>query len=274
MKRCFVGWCAVLLAGACFADTISLNFTGTDGAYALGASDLAGLVGNESGNTLGSTMAANWNNLDGNTGSGVGNLTASGGAVVDGVTASWNADSVFSLSDTTLGANTSANTTMMRGFLDNASEGTTTITVSGLEALSGTYSVIVYLDGGNGDEWRRGTYTIGGTSVVGEDSEGVDFNSGSGDNANGLFQIPVEGGAGGDWPVSPNNSEGNVIIFSGLTGSGFTLTATPGDASNMDVQRAAVNGVQIVGVVPEPAVVGLMAVVGGAAVFIRRRFVM
>lgn len=216
MKKCFIGWCAVLLAGSCFAETISLNFTGSGSAYALGASDQAGLVGNEAGNMLGSTMVGNWNNLSGNTGSNVGSLMASSGAIIGDVTASWSADNVWSLPDTTSGANTSANTTMMRGYLDNAYENATTITVSGLEALSGTYSVIVYIDGNNDEEWTRGTYTIGSTSVLNEDSESVDFNSGSGNNADGLFQIPVAGEPGNqNWPFSPNNSEGNMIIFTG-----------------------------------------------------------
>lgn len=274
MQKILACWFAVLLAGLCRAETIGLNFTGIDSAHTLGASDLAGLVGNEAGNTLGSTMVGNWNNLNGNTGSNVGNLTASGGAVVDGVTASWNADNVWNLSDTTSGANTSANTTMMRGYLDNASDNAVTVTVSGLAALSGTYSVIVYLDGGNGDEWRQGIYAIGSTSVMAEDSEGVDFNSGSGNNPNGLFQIPVAGGTGNQsWPFSPNNSEGNVIIFTGLTGSGFTLTATPGASSDMSTQRAPINGIQIVGVIPEPASALLISSVTLLGLFIRRRFV-
>ncbi len=261
----------VLLAGICGAEIISLNFTGRSSAYTLGSSDLAGLVGNESGNTLGSTMVANWNNLNGNTGSNVGNLKNSSGTVADGVTVSWSADNVWDLSDTTSGANTSANTTMMRGYLDNASENMTSISLSGLQ-VSGTYSVIVYIDGNNSTNWTRGTYTIGGTSVLNEDSENVDFNSGSGNNANGLFQIPVADGTGNqNWPVSPNNSEGNMIIFTGLTGSGFTLTATPGSAQDMNNQRAPINGIQIVGVIPEPVSVSLLSFIAAAAWFIRRR---
>jgi hypothetical protein len=261
----------MLFAGSCFTETISLNFTGTDSAYALGSSDLAGLVGNETNNTLGSTMVANWNNLNG-TNSTVGSLTSSSGVVVDGVTVSWSADNVYALGNTSLGTNTSANTTMMRGFLDNASAGTTTITVSGLEALSGTYSVIVYLDGGNGSEWRRGIYAIGGTSVEAEDSEDVDFNSGSGNNANGLFQIPVANGTGNQaWPFSPNNSEGNVIIFTGQTDPSFTLTATPQSSSDSAL-RAPINAIQIVGVIPEPVSASLLSLIAAAAWFIRRRF--
>jgi hypothetical protein len=237
----------------------------------LGASDSAGLVGNELGNGHGGTMVGNWNNLSGNTGSGVGSLTHSAGAVVDGVTVSWSADNVWSLPSTTGGANTSANTTMMKGYLDNGSENNTSITVSGLEAVSGSYSVILYMDADNGDLWTRGEYTIGVTTVLNEDSEGINFNSGSGQNANGVFQLPDADDVGGIWPVYPdNNSEGNMIIFSGLTGSSFTLTADP--VSGQEGLRAPVNGMQIVGVVPEPA--SALLLVGGFSLIclIRRRF--
>ena len=262
----------LLLAVSVSAEIISLNFTGRSSAFTLGSSDLAGLVGNETGNALGSTMVGNWNNLNGNTGSGVGNLMDSSGAIINGVTASWSADNVWDLPNTTGGSNTSANRTMMQGYLDNDAENAVSITVAGLEALSGSYSVVVYIDGNNDTNWTRGSYTIGGTTVVNEDSEGVDFNSGSGNNANGLFQIPVAGATGNQaWPFSPNNSEGNMIIFTGISGSSFTLTATPGDALDMDVQRAPINGIQIVGVVPEPASALLMSTVLGTALFIRRR---
>jgi hypothetical protein len=270
------GWLCLIVAVSVLgarAETISLNFTGRSSAFTLGSSDLAGLVGNETGNTLGSTMVGNWNNLNGNSGSNVGNLSLSGGNIADGVTVSWNADNVWDLPNTTSGANTSANTTMMQGYLDNDSESAVSITVAGLEALSGSYSVAVYIDGNNDTNWTRGSYTIGGTTVINEDSESVDFNSGSGNNANGLFQIPVAGATGNQsWPFSPNNSEGNMIIFSGISGSSFTLTATPGDAQDMNNQRAAINGVQIVGVVPEPASALLMSTIFATAFFIRRRF--
>lgn len=39
----------------------------------------------------------------------------------------------------------------------------------------------------------------------------------------------------------------------------------------MDTQRAAINGIQIVGVIPEPASVSLMAVIAGISFFVRRR---
>ena len=252
------------------AEVISLNFGAESGSLA--PDDLAGLVGGEIGNSLGSTMVGNWNNLSGNSGSNVGNILHFGGAVVDGVAISWTSDNTFSLGDTTLGANASANTIMMKGYLDNASGNTSTITMSGLEAVSGSYSVIVYLDAYNGGQWRRADYTIGATTVTAEDSEWVDFNDGDGNNADGVFQSPVAGGIGNqNWPVTPNNSEGNMIIFSGLTGSSFTLTADPTGTSD-GLYRAPINGIQVVGVIPEPATIGLVSLFGGGVILVRRFF--
>ena len=273
MKK--IGSCVafILVAGIASAETISLNFTGGGGAYSLSSSALAGLIGNESGNILGSTVVSNWNNLNGATGTGVGNLTSSAGSVVAGVAATWSADNVFSLPNTTGGANTTANTTMMRGYLDDELTNAITLTVSGLQPLSGTYSVVVFADGANASvtNWLRATYTIGATTFLNEDSESVDFNSGSGNNANGLFQIPVAGGtANQNWPDSPNNNEGNVMIFSGLTGSSFTLTATPGNTLNDVPGRAPINGIQIVGVIPEPATGILFAGAGLVGLGMRR----
>lgn len=270
MKRLYLSSASILISVGLSAEIISLNFTGgrSTTSYALGSSDLAGLVGTEAGHSLGSTLVGNWNNLDGNSGSSGGSLLGSDGNVAVGVTVTWNADNTYDLPNTTGGSNTSANTTMMKGYLDNDSENTTTVTVSGLEALSGSYSVIVYVDGDNEEFWQRGDYTIGTTTVQNEDGENIDFNSGSGNNANGLFQTPVPTGSGGsNWPVSPNNSEGNMIIFSGLTSSSFTLNADP-VSSSTTFARAPVNGMQIVGVViPEPASGSLVAIFLGLALF-------
>lgn len=56
-----------------------------------------------------------------------------------------------------------------------------------------------------------------------------------------------------------------MIIFTGLTASSFTLTATPGNASDMDTQRAVINGLQIVGVIPEPDTLVMILIAGTAA---------
>jgi len=78
-----------------------------------------------------------------------------------------------------------------------------------------SYRVLLFFDGDNGGQWRKGLYTITGQrhraatlQDDGEDSEGVDFNAGGGTTgtreSEWLFQIPVEGGLGNQmWPASP-----------------------------------------------------------------------
>ena len=269
--------CAIifLLAAGVQAEVISLNFVGNAGAAGtLASTDIAGLTGSETGSTVGNTMVSNWNNLTGaNNSAGVGGLTDSSGAVLDGVSVAWSgAQWAWSLPNTTGGANTSDNTKMMKGLID--SNGEISMTLSGLTPVSGSYSVIVYVDGDQGaNTWRNSGYSINGEAPVRiEDSEWVDFNSGGGNNANGLFQMPVAGGTiGADWPTSPNNEEGNMIIFSGLTGDSFTLTGE-GNAASSGGLYAPINGIQVVGVIPEPAVMGLVGVFGGGLLIVRRFF--
>lgn len=63
---------------------------------------------------------------------------------------------------------------------------------------------------------------------------------------------------------------GNFLFFTGLTGSGFTLSAQSYVTSD-NTSRAAVQGIQIVsGTVPEPAGLTLLGL-GAAALLGRRR---
>ena len=161
---------------------------------------------------------------------------------------------------------------MMKGYLDVQSSAT--ISLSGLTGdFANPYTVIVYFDGDNGNSWRVGNFTINGNTLGGEDSEGVGFNAGGGgagnENPDGLFQMPVGGGTGNAmWPVvGGNNSEGNYVVFTGVTGSSFTLTA--GGGPTADALRAPINGIQIIGV-PEPS----LSLLSGCAMFgmlIRRK---
>jgi hypothetical protein len=143
------------------------------------------------------------------------------------------------------------------------------VTFTGLSATE-PYSVVIYTDGANGEAWRRSSFSINGESVIIEDTENTNFNSGTGDNPNGLFQLPSEGGTGGTWPVYPNNnSEANAYIFSNLTGSSFTLTIHATSASTSEL-RSVLNGMQVI--VPEPSTYA--ALFGGLAllvVWLRRK---
>lgn len=267
--------CTTLLAGVCLnadAQVVSLNFIGSGGAAGtLAPTDMAG-------NPNESTFVSNWNNAAGTTGTATGLIDHLGNPTTVGVT--WQAgNGTWQLPNTLGGANTAggANPAMMKGYLDSFSDATpTTISFTGLP-VGVSYDVIVYFDGDNGGNWRVGEYRLTGALTgngtgAGEDSENINFNSGTGNNANGIFQLPVAGPNGNQvWPISPNNAEGNYIKFSGVSGSSFVLTADPGPAATTTL-RAAINGVQIVGV-PEPSTFALLGLAGAGflAHYIRRR---
>lgn len=240
---------------------ISLNFGADQTGGSMGSTGTAGLLGTEPGNNIGSTAVTNWNNLSGNNGS-TSSLTYDDGTAASGVNITWASDNTYVLPNTSGGSNTTASTTMMKGYLDNENENAITVSVSNLPTLAvgQSYAVVLFSDGNNETEWRRGNYSIStGGSVVMEDGENVDFNSGSNNNANGLFQLPVAGGEGNqNWWFSPNNSEANTIIFEGITSTSFTLTATPTESGTGEGEllRAPINGVQIVAI-PEPATLAI-----------------
>jgi len=80
----------------------------------------------------------------------------------------------------------------------------------------------------NGGATRKASYRISGagittTTINGTDSGGVNFN--------GAFK-------------QANSTPGNYVKFT-INATGFNLTATPGSATD-GVQRAAINGIQIV----------------------------
>jgi hypothetical protein len=166
---------------------------------------------------------------------------------------------------------------MMRGYLDADNRGAT-VTISNLSTFFTEYRVLIYFDGDNGTSWRAGQYVIRDPSSTvlfsdaGEDSEGVNFNSGSGNNANGQFQVPAPGGAGNiDWTNSLNNDEGNFLMSGLLTSGTFTLTATGIAGTGL---RAPINGIQIIGnAVPEPGTIALVALAAPLALgwWVRKR---
>jgi hypothetical protein len=113
---------------------------------------------------------------------------------------------------------------MMKGYLDTTSTSATTVTVTGLTA--GTYNVYVYGDGDNRSYTRTAVYTMSGdatTAIKLTDAANVNFAS--------TF-------------TQASGSAGNYVRFT-ITGTGFTLTATPGAASTA-TERAPVNGIQVV----------------------------
>ncbi|HEY0074454.1 MAG TPA: hypothetical protein VGB77_10150, partial [Abditibacteriaceae bacterium] len=195
------------------SDVISLNFVGGSSANGTPA-----LMGNTE--SAGVVKVTNWNNLTGNSGTKGSLLSAGGSAVVGSVTWSSNATGSQNITET------AGDRRLMKGFVDTSNTSNTTVTISGLGAPYTTngYDVYVYADGDNGTATRSGTYKIGTRSYICTDAAGAAF---SGSYALG------------------SNRNGNYMIFPNVTGTSFSLTATPGTSSDA-TKRAPINGLQIV----------------------------
>jgi hypothetical protein len=147
---------------------------------------------------------------------------------------------------------------MMQGYLDNSPGNIISMAFSGLTAAGfARYNVYVYFDGDTTNN-RVGQYSIGSTSVFGNDTA----------NFSGTFtQVPLSSNA----DLGTSTPSGNYIVFPDVAGDAFTLTATVGTAGD-GVQRAPINGVQIV-TVPEPGHLLFMIAVtcGGLRAWNRRK---
>lgn len=119
---------------------------------------------------------------------------------------------------------------MMRGYLETYGHDTTTITVTSLPAwfTQRGYDVYVYCDGGNGNSTRVSKFTIGSQSIICTDAAGADFH--------GQYLRAT---------AANPSAAANYVEFEGLTGSSFTVGATPVSSTD-EYLRAPVNGLQIV----------------------------
>ncbi|HEV8541706.1 MAG TPA: hypothetical protein VGR78_04890 [Verrucomicrobiae bacterium] len=218
---------ALLVSLAAQAETISVNFVG--GGFFNGAP--APLSPTES---AGVNPATHWNNLADNSalsspGPGSGSaknlLDDSGAATTAGI--SWVSDNTWS----TPSIATDPNSRMMRGYLDNGSGDAITLTVSGLTYPA--YDVYVYFSDDNTDpvNGTTGAYTLGSRTIYGRDP---------GAYYSGAF-VQASGTSATD-----SNANGNYLVFSGVTGPSFTLTAA------LISFRAPVNALQIVNAPPQP----------------------
>ena len=127
------------------------------------------------------------------------------------------------------------------GYLDDGRDGQSVADIR-ITGLAGTYGVILYL----GTDSNAGHYlpfTVNGTqySTTGDKSTWV---TGEGTN---------------HWDVS------NTITIAGLTGD-LRITGEHKDGNN----RGSISGVQVI---PEPVAFGLVVMVSGAMLFIRRHFI-
>src|SRR5690606_26075200 len=123
------------------------------------------------------------------------------------------------------------------------------------------YDVYVYMY--SDDTSRSGAFNIGSTTYYlrgfGPDGTGNQFENGSGY----VRSTDTTAPAGTD-----TAQQGNYVLFSGLTGSSFTLTALAANGST-DVERNKWSRCQIVQV-PEPST-GVLSMGAMALLLLRRR---
>ena len=269
-KRCAilgaVAGIASLSAPGAQAAQIGVDFFGGGGSAAssvMAASESAGVI-----------PQTNWNSFSGNIQATPQALVDSAGAAT-GATVVWNSNNTWNAPNVPPVA--PGDLKMMKGYLDAGNFGTatdtTTVTVANLPAsiTSAPYSVIVYYDGDNGTANRVGKYSItGGVPLYALDAAGSTF---SGTYTPGFSPVdPLIGGgsAFNNGVAALTVPAGNFLFFTGLTGSGFTLSAQSYVTSD-GTSRAAVQGIQIVsGTVPEPTGLTLLGL-GATAILGRRR---
>lgn len=217
--------------------------------------------------TAGVVPRANWNSLTPNTQATPQNLITDTGSA--GGTVAWTSQNTWNTGH----VQAPGDLRMMKGYIDTNDTSITTVTVAGLPAsiTSVPYSVIVYLDGDNGTQARVGRYSIGDQVLWARDAGGA-FTGVYTQGQTSTDPLPGATGTALDNQGTAANAvpAGNYLIFSGLTGDTFTLSAQA-SVSAGGTNRAAVNGIQILptSLVPEPAAMGMLLV--PLALMARRR---
>jgi len=262
--RTFVVASALLTFGAftsSHASSIGLDFG--SGANGSADPDPSPMAASESAGVVPQT---NWNNL-------VGLSQATPQALLNdqglatGATVTWLCNNLWDTSANG-GTDVAGNSRMMMGYLDSNDTSITNVLVSNLPAaftLSG-YNVIVYYDGENGGSQRVGAYAIGGTTLYGRDAGAV-F---GGTFTQGQTATPPSGAMDNNAAGANEIPGGNYLVFSGLNAATFTLTAQSSVSSDA-TNRAPINAVQIVQIVPEPGSAALLLAAVGALSALRRR---
>ena len=198
-------------------NSIGVSFRGSaDAADDLLPGDVAGVV-----------PQANWNNAVGTSGTAQPLSDATGAA--SGATVTWNTRWLASVSGDSPG---DANAKLMKGYLDQGNNNTTTVSVNGIPYAE--YDVIIYFDGGgnagNPSLERSGDYSV--NTVTQMDLR---------DNVN----WPIAAG-GGVFVQATSGMVGNFALFEGMSGSSMIMaqpTSVPGGDTTL---RSPVNGIQII----------------------------
>jgi len=242
----FVAALTALLALPVHAAMIGVNFEGQ--------------ASTGTGTSIGPTRTAsvepqsNWN--DATSGYSVlSNLTDDAGAVTSTSFDPDKGTETFN-SYVTIGGSSPGDNYLMRGYVKGSASNPVSVTVAALDATAfARYDVIIYFDGDNSAaDWVTAyALAVGGTTVAtiyGKDSRDTSNWDGSWVEATGT--------------TAADAVPGNYVRFTGLTGSGFTLTATP------DAGSGPINAIQIISV-PEPASLALLVLGAVAALATRTK---
>jgi hypothetical protein len=205
----------VSTSGSGFNNTISADFVGSD--VPMASSEVAGVV-----------PKSNWNDLLGSSSSSPLSLVDETGTTTS-ATITWSSDDVWEQPIT----DQPGNVRMMKGYLDNGSQDTSTVTVDGLPADPSGYSVYVYADGASSSSSNTGIYQISGPGIT-TSSTSLTYDS----NFTGTFV-----------QATASNPIGNYLVFTIPNVAGFTLSAIPSTSSS-GYERAPINGIQIVPLSP------------------------
>jgi hypothetical protein len=174
--------------------------------------------------------AANWNSVVGNTGMLASLVAADGSTTSASVT--WNSPGTFA----NLFTQDTGDAHMMNGFLEARDATSVTVGVTLPSSMSGAYDVYVYCYGYVDATTRTYQYAIQDATQLTTKTASQTGHSAS--TFPGHSPAPAVGSLGA----------GTYVLFQNLTGTSFTLTATPlsSTATPTPVLRAPVNGIQIV----------------------------
>ena len=180
-------------------NVISIDFLGIGTLMA--SSEVAGVV-----------PESNWNIATGaKSSSPLGLVNNTGNATTATVT--WTSDDIWDEPIT----DAPGNVRMMKGYLDNGNQDTTTVSVNGLPSNPSGFNVYVYVDGSSSNTSNTGIYQISGAGIT-TTSATLTYNS----NFSGTFTQATAGS-----PI------GNYVVLTIPNVSGFTLSAIPSTASTV-----------------------------------------
>ncbi|MBC7773039.1 MAG: hypothetical protein H7210_11125, partial [Pyrinomonadaceae bacterium] len=212
-------------AGTGGAGTGGAGTGGTSGQRIISIDFVGGQTAMTSTEIAGVKPAARWNNAPGASGSLTAFADNQGNSMNCGLTWTAGTGGVWRLS----WPDAPGNTRMMNGYLDPISASAPAkVEVTGLpSSITGSgYDVYVYAYGPLSSGTRTSIYAIGSTSIS-------------------VTQTGPSASTFTGYTPAPPGGSGNYVVFRGVTGSSFTLTATPGTASGTQT-RAPLNGIQIV----------------------------